>query len=89
MDRRTKSIVRNLETAVQDKDREITILRAQLEAQGVEAQTIVRAGMELRGEEIADLAKYQARITELTKLAEEIAATKSKFAPKARKLLGI
>lgn len=82
IDRRVKKIVRELED-------ENAQLRAQLEAQGVEVSIVARSAMELRQEETRDLARYQRRITELTKFVEEIAATKSKFAAPAKKLLGI
>lgn len=89
LDRAVKKTIRDLENALQERTTEVVALRAELEGQGVATTEIIEAGMSLRQEEVEDLARYQARITELTKFVEEVAASRTKYSKKARKLLGI
>lgn len=89
IDREVKREIRDLEERVQDRDNEIVNLRALLAEQGGEVQEIAGAAMEVRGEDVEQLAAYRKTNTGLLAFVEKIADSQSKFRKEARNLLGM
>ena len=82
--------IRRLEEIVQTQGNTIVNLELELDKHGEEAQSIARASMEVREEDVEQLTEYQQTNTKLVNFVEKVAASKrGKFAAEARKLLGM
>lgn len=63
-------------------------LEAQLKGQATELSTMGSASLEIRREDVAQLADFERENKALIEFVEKIANTKSKYAREARRLLG-
>lgn len=80
--------VRTLENRVEELTQENLHLHEQVNRQGEEAFEMAGATMQIRVEDAERLAAFQKTNTELVEFVEAISDSRSKFASKARQILG-
>lgn len=81
--------IRELEEIIQAQGNTIVNLEKEVDKSGVEAQSVARASMEVREEDVQQLTEYQQMNTKLVNFVEKVAESKSKFTAEARNLIGM
>lgn len=87
--RRLEEIIGNMGGELVLRRQRIEELEKQLREQGVEVQSFASAAIEVRSEDVEQLADYESQTKAFIEFISKIADSKSKFSKEACVLLGI